>query len=361
MKLVVGAGGTGGHVIPAIAIALELRSRKWDVQFIGNKNSIEETLSLRYGFAFLPINVQKIYRTFTFKHIQFPYFLTKSIFLALRYMQKYKPDAVLCTGGFVSGPVALASILLNRPLYFQDGNSYPGLTTRLLSGFTRHVFIASDEARTHLSKADCILTGNPILSKVKTEQSSLKWSDINLSPQSRKILIIGGSQGSYIINSTIESCIPDLKKAGLEIIWQTGKKHLEQIRKKLGNQTGIYCFDFTDNLHEFYQVADLAVSRAGALSIAELTEYRIPAVLIPLPTAAGNHQYKNARAYSALGAAVLLEQKNLNADSLVAAVNKILADYDRFCSILSELPQNKATSLISDIIERETVMKETAC
>lgn len=361
MKLIVGAGGTGGHVIPAIAVALELSRRSWSVQFVGNKDSIEESLSLRHGFSFRPIQVQKIYRTLTAKHLLFPYFLVKSVLLSLKYLREYNPDAVLCTGGFVSGPVALAAIILRKRLYFQDGNSYPGMTTRLLAYFARHVFTASEEAKTYLSKADCVLTGNPLMRKPMSEVAQVNWSEINLTSESKKIFIIGGSQGSYVINHAIESCISELKKTGLEIIWQTGKKHIDYIRKKLESQSGVCCFDFTDKMEEFYQMADLAVSRAGALSIAELAEYRIPAVLIPLPTAAGNHQYKNAKAYEKLGAAVLLEQKDLTPQSLLTAVNKIMTNYENYKAKLAVLPHNNATCQISDIIQEESAKKETAC
>ncbi len=358
----IGAGGTGGHIIPAIAVALELSAQSWQIKFAGNRNSMEETLVSKYGFELLPINVQKLYRSLTLAHIRFPFLFLSSIVRSLHYIRKMRPDAVLCTGGFVSGPVAIAAIIMQRRLYFQDGNSYPGLTTRVLSRFTRHIFTASDRAASYLQKADCIMTGNPILAYSKLDLRAVDWDKFNLSPESRKLFIIGGSQGSIIINKVVSECVHDLLARNIELIWQTGKSHYSKIREQFSGVRGVHCFDFTDKMSEYYQMADFAVSRAGALSIAELQEHSLPAVFIPLPTAAENHQFMNAVTQAEKGLGLVLEQKDLTPLTMMESIAKLSFGYQDFKTSLSAMPKNNATKVIAEIISREaTLQREKAC
>jgi len=354
LKILFGAGGTGGHIIPALAIAHELAFRGWEIAFIGNKNSMEQSIVEKHGYAFTPIHVQKIYRRFTLRHIMFPFLFVASISKSLSCVRRYHPDAILCTGGYVSGPVAIAAKLLNYIIYFQDGNSFPGLTTRLMSGAAKHIFIASDAARRHLKSADCILTGNPLLKYEPLDKTGIDWNSLNLHKNTIKLFIIGGSQGSSIINKVIGDCVPELLEQGIELIWQTGKAHLQDISEKYSDKPGLHMFGFTDRMSEFYQMADLAIARAGALSIAELEEHRVPTIFIPLPSAAENHQYKNAITQQQKGLGTVLEQKLLSRQSLLEAIKEIIANRDEFANKLASLPPNDATSQIADIIERET-------
>ncbi|MFO7660802.1 MAG: undecaprenyldiphospho-muramoylpentapeptide beta-N-acetylglucosaminyltransferase [Candidatus Cloacimonadaceae bacterium] len=362
MRLLIGAGGTGGHIIPAIAVALELAAQGWQVHFVGNRNRMEETLVSKYGFDFLPINVQKLYRRLTLAHLKFPFLFMSSIAKSVKYIIKVKPDAVLCTGGFVSGPVAVASIILRRRLYFQDGNSYPGLTTRVLSHYTQHIFIASERARNYLQKANCIMTGNPILKYSNLDLNSVDWSSYNLRPDSRKLFIIGGSQGSVIINKVVSECVKELLSQNIELIWQTGKNYYPRIHDKFAGVKGVHCFDFTDKMSEYYQLADFAISRAGALSIAELQEHALPAVFIPLPSAAENHQYINAVAQAEKGLGLVLEQSDLTPKTLMESIQKLSSKYQEFKTSFSAMPGNNATQLIAEIISREVNLhQEIAC
>jgi len=356
LRLLIGAGGTGGHIIPAIALALEISGKEWNVVFVGNKTSMEEALVRKYGFRFLPINVQKLYRKMTLAHLKFPFLFIQSVFQSISYIVKYNPDAVLCTGGFVSGPVALSSIIMRKRLYFQDGNSFPGLTTRLLSRFTKHVFIASDKAREYLNKADCVLTGNPLLKFPKLDLKSVDWSKYNLKANSRKLFIIGGSQGSAVINKVVSECVDELLNLNIEIIWQTGKFQYQRISDKFKDISGIHCFDFTDKMSEYYQMADIAISRAGALSIAELQEYSIPAIFIPLPSAAGNHQYYNAVSQAEKGLGIVLEQSLLSSKALIDAINKLNLESKKIKDKFASLPGNNATQVIADTIDKEAYL-----
>jgi UDP-N-acetylglucosamine--N-acetylmuramyl-(pentapeptide) pyrophosphoryl-undecaprenol N-acetylglucosamine transferase len=359
MKLVFGAGGTGGHIIPAIALALEMRQRGHEVCFIGNRDGMESRLVTQQGFIFHPIQVQKIYRQLTMAHLKFPYLFIRSLFACLKYLRQEQPAAVLCTGGFVSGPVALAARILHIALYFQDGNSYPGLTTRLMAKHTRHIFIASESATKYLPAADCLMTGNPILAYDPIDRATVDWQAMNLSPDKLHLFVIGGSQGSAIINHNLQAIVSRLLAEGVQIIWQTGKQHKPTLEKQFRDTTGVHIFDFTDKMSFYYQIADLAISRAGALSIAELQEHRIPAIYVPLPTAAENHQYINALACTQKGASLLLEQKKLSPESLLNAVKALINSLE-MQKPSTEEQRNHATQAICDIITGEICPPRTA-
>jgi len=358
LKLVIGAGGTGGHIIPALAIAMELKSHAWEIYFIGNRNSMEESLAGKHDLPFFSIYVQKLYRSITLQHMKFPYHFLRSLVKCINYIISIKPDAVLCTGGYVSGPVAFACIILRKKFYVQDGNSYPGLTTRMVSIFAKHVFTASNEAKKYLPKANCIMTGNPLLKYNKIDKTQVNWSGMNLEKDTKKLLILGGSQGSGQINKVIDKSINRFLTMGLEVIWQTGKNHYQAISDKYKDIKGIFSFDFTDKMSEFYQMADVAVSRAGALSIAELSEHCVPTIYIPLPTSAGEHQLKNALSQVDKNIGLMIEQEYLTSDTLLEKLNYLLKNLDIYENNVLKQPKNNATQIISEIIINETQMQQ---
>jgi len=353
VNLVIGAGGSGGHIIPALAVAAELRNRGWQVAFIGNKASMEERLTREYSFPFYPISVQKLYRKFTLANLAFPFLLMQSILKCKQYYTYLKPQAVFCTGGFVAGPVAVAAARLHLPLYFQDGNSYPGLTTRSMAGKSKHVFIANTEARQYLLKADCLLTGNPLLAINKLDKQQIQWAEFSLRPQLPTVFITGGSQGSAILNAVVAQSLQDMLNQSLQVIWQTGKNEYIKYNSRYGYLPNVHIFDFTNQMHVFYSMADVAVSRAGALSIAELEAYKIPAVFVPLPTAAENHQFINAQSQVKKRVALLLEQQDLTKQTLLNSVQTVLASLPAYTSALLAIPENTATQQIADLIVSE--------
>lgn len=354
MKLLIGAGGTGGHIIPALAIAKGMVVLSWEVEFIGNKDGMENTLIPAHGFPFHPIQVQKIYRKLTIAHLKFPAYFISSLLKCLSYIKKYKPEAVLCTGGFVSGPVALAAVMSKTRLYFQDGNSYPGLTTRLMARYSRCIFTATETASGYLYKGHCFKTGNPLMPYEKLNVESVDWAMLNLSPTSVKLFIIGGSQGSAVINNAIDHSIHELLRAGIELIWQTGKLHKEKFQDKYASTKGVHIFDFTDKMSFYYQITDLAVSRAGALSIAELEEHKIPAILIPLPSAAENHQLINAQTVAGQNKGIVLEQAQLSSAKLIETIVGLKTHLHFYQEQLERATPNQATAKICEIIIRDT-------
>ncbi len=310
LRVIVSGGGTGGHIIPALALAKELISLGNEVLYIGNKYSLEEKMCHENNIPFFSINVQKLYRSFTLKHIKFPFKLIVSFIDCIKQIRKYRPSAFIGTGGFVCGPAGIASLLLNIPVYIQEQNCYPGITTRFLGYFGERIFLASKDVYGLFNEKKTIISGNPILTEKLKSEEKIDFNSYGLVESSKKILIIGGSQGSLFLNNLILSHYDAILEIGYEIIWQTGSLHLKSVKAQLKDRKGIYCFDFSTEMHKIYNSVHLAIGRAGALTISELEMKAIPAILIPLPTAAGNHQYYNALEFQKRGLGLVLEQKS---------------------------------------------------
>ncbi len=349
VKVMIAAGGTGGHIIPAISLAKAFQERDAEVLMIGNRGGMEETLYQRHMLEYRLIDVQKIYRRLTFAHVKFPWKLLKSLVIAMRTIARYKPDAVIGTGSFVTGPVAMAAILMKKPLFLQEQNSYPGLTTRYLVTYARKVFLGNMGAIAHLPHEICFFSGNPVL-PLDDEDAVKIPRDLNLREGTRKMLIIGGSQGSRRINRTIADAAQHILDSGVDILWQTGVADYEEMKKRFDGVPGIHMFGFTDAMRYYYGQADFVLARAGAITLSEIETMKLPSILVPLPTAAHNHQYHNAVEQKDKGVALVVRQKGLNVDSLLQAIRQITTDLDEMRSRFGDSPHPKAASLIAEIV-----------
>ncbi|MDD4148112.1 MAG: undecaprenyldiphospho-muramoylpentapeptide beta-N-acetylglucosaminyltransferase [Candidatus Cloacimonetes bacterium] len=347
MRFAFGAGGTGGHIVPAIALARELKSRGHECIFIGNASSMEERLAQKHSLSFFPIKVQKLYRSLNPDNLLFPYYLAGSILKSRRILKDEHIDGVITTGGFVSGPVAIAAISHKVPCFLHESNSYPGLSTRYLSRYLHRTYISFEQSRPYLPKAKLKNFGIPILESVRDTGFSL--TTLGLKDDRPTILISGGSQGSLAINSVVSSVVGELLSSGWQILWQTGSLTYKQFYKQHNGKEGLYIFDFNSELSNMMKKVNLAITRAGAMTIAELEAAALPAILIPLPTAAENHQYYNALAQKNKGVAELLVQSELNPQNLLATIKKV--EPDKLRKALLALPANTATEqIVTDIL-----------
>ncbi|MDD2229077.1 MAG: undecaprenyldiphospho-muramoylpentapeptide beta-N-acetylglucosaminyltransferase [Candidatus Cloacimonetes bacterium] len=345
MKIAFGGGGTGGHIVPALAIAECLKQLGHEALFIGNRNSIEERLVRAENYQFQAIKVQKLYRSFSFRNLLFPFYLVGSIISSCRILKHENPDAVFVTGGFVAGPVALSAIILRIPVYGHESNSYPGLVTRTLAKYFRHIYISFESSRKYLPQAKLSNFGIPLKSG---SESSFLAESIGLVADKPIIIVSGGSQGSLAINNAIESIIPDLINKGYQLIWQTGRTTYNKFADKFKPFSGLYLFDFSPDYINMLSVAKLAITRAGAMTIAELEENRVPSILIPLPSAAENHQYFNALEQQEKGVSLLLEQFKLTPETLINAIEIVVSNVSEYKAKLEGLPQNQATQKITN-------------
>ncbi len=341
LLFVMGCGGTGGHIIPAIAIAQQMEQLGHRVVFIGNRGGMEESLVKEQGYVFNGIRVQKLYRQLSLANLLFPFLLLSSSLACLRLLRKNKPDAVICTGGFVSGPVGIAAALLKIPLYFHESNSYPGITTKYLARYSRVVFTGFSGTAKHLPKAKVREIGIPLPLR-EEKPSEQNAAEIGLDADKPILLVTGGSQGSLMINTAVTDALPRLLDLGWQIIWQTGKAGFDEFSTRFKGLAGLYIFPFSPQLKHYYKLAQVAVTRAGAMTVTELIENRLPAVLIPLPTAAENHQQYNALEMQGKGLAMLLKQSVLSADTLIDAVTKVLSGHAGYLNNLKQMPPNTA-------------------
>ncbi|MCL1827694.1 MAG: UDP-N-acetylglucosamine--N-acetylmuramyl-(pentapeptide) pyrophosphoryl-undecaprenol N-acetylglucosamine transferase [Candidatus Cloacimonetes bacterium] len=302
-KIIVSAGGTGGHIIPALNISKSLLKRGISVCYIGNKDSMEQTIIEKNGISFFAIDVQKLYRAWTMKHFLFPYKLLKAINQCTAYIYEQKPDAFIGFGGFVSGAPALAAKKLKIPVYLQEQNAKPGITNYFTGKFADTAFLAYPESVRYFKKCTSIITGNPINIDMA---NNLRDGNVRMpdrasvhSQGNKRVLILGGSQGSMFINKLILKNIELFESEKIDIVWQTGRSHLQNIDSELKKmevkpQISITTFDFTDKIEDMYTTVDYVIARSGAMSLAEIESYRLPVFMIPLVTAAVNEQYHNA-------------------------------------------------------------------
>lgn len=345
MKFAFGAGGTGGHIIPALAMAHELKARGHECVFIGNKSSMEERLSADANYPFHAIKVQKLYRKLTVANLLFPYYLSGSI-IACRKLLK-DCDGVITTGGFVAGPVAIAAISKKIPCFLHESNSYPGITTKYLAPRLTRIYISFEDSRKYLPLNKLRNFGIPIVNRER--KAGLSLEQIGLKEGKRTLLITGGSQGSVAINEAVSTIASVLLQQDWQIIWQTGSYSYQRFAQLFQDTPGIHIFDFSPHLAEMMQKADLAITRAGALTIAELEAARLPAILIPLPTAAENHQYYNALAQRNKGVAEFIEQKELSPQGLLAGISTVENWFN--VRAMNALPENNAAhNIINDIL-----------
>jgi len=329
IRLLVAGGGTGGHLYPAFAIVEEVAARDLleEVLFVGTPYGIEAKKVPEKGYPIKFIWISGFRRGFTVQNFLFPFKLVASLVQANRIIREFKPSVVLGTGGYVSGPVLYIATRRGLPTLIQEQNSFPGVTTRLLASRVDRVHITFDTSRKYFKKQDNLfLSGNPISRKIKNERLESDYHKFGLDSKKQTILIIGGSQGAHRINSVILALIPWLMEhPQYQVIWSTGKKDYEEIAKicdVYGQR--IWKQPFIDDMSAAYSISDLAVSRAGALTLTELSIAGIPALLIPYPYAAGQHQMNNARVLEEQGAAMVIEEKNLTPEKLFADIFYLL-------------------------------------
>jgi UDP-N-acetylglucosamine--N-acetylmuramyl-(pentapeptide) pyrophosphoryl-undecaprenol N-acetylglucosamine transferase len=318
------AGGTGGHVFPALAVARALRGHNQEIVWLGSRHGIENELVPRDGFMLEATRVSGLRGKGIVSWLVAPLKLMLAIFDALRVMIRQRPQLVLGMGGFTSGPGGLAAWLLGKPLIIHEQNSVAGLTNRLLAGLAREVLEAFPGSFSAGTRAR--LVGNP----VRLAISALPEPSTRLSARQGqlRVLVLGGSQGARILNETVPSAVRLLGADQQCEVWhQSGRTDLERTGEAY-QSTGLDARveAFIDDIAACYGWADIVICRAGALTISELTAAGLGSILVPYPTAVDDHQTINAGYLVSAGAAVLIPQAELTAESLAAELHRCCAD-----------------------------------
>ncbi len=334
MNILFAGGGTGGHLYPAVAMAGELK--KLDpgvaISFAGTTSGIEATEVPRLGYPLhlLPVRGLKRGRSLSalIGNLGVLSDFALSLGRAAALIWREAPDVVVGTGGFVSGPMLLAAQLMGKKTLIQEQNAFPGVTTKLLSRLATEVHIAFEEARGFLHKKEGVfVTGNPSRTFIVQEPDSAR-ARFGLHHPRPTLLVFGGSRGARSINNAVLKRLDEIL-AGANLIWQTGSLDFDRIRGQVKSSESLFLAPYIEDMGAAYGAADLVVCRAGASSIAELTNLGKPSVLIPYPFATGDHQRHNARSLNRGGAAIVVEDSDLDADAAIQEILGLLQDAGR--------------------------------
>ncbi|MDF0535549.1 undecaprenyldiphospho-muramoylpentapeptide beta-N-acetylglucosaminyltransferase [Shewanella sp. A32] len=344
-RLLVMAGGTGGHVFPALAVARRLAQQGWQIRWLGTADRMEARLVPQHGFDIDFIDIKGVRGNGLFRKLSAPFKVLHSILQALKVIHEFKPDVVLGMGGFASGPGGVAAKIARIPLVLHEQNAVPGLTNKLLSRIATQVLCAFANTFT---KVKAQVVGNPI----RAELVALGESPKAVSTEAVKVLVVGGSLGAKVFNELLPETIARVSQSLSVTVWHhAGKGNQAAVQaqyKHWGQDDRVKVADFIDDMEAAYRWADLVICRAGALTVSELATVGLPAIFVPLPHAVDDHQTRNAQVLVDAGAAKLLPQSQLNIESLSAAVLALAEDREQ----LVQMGQKARTVAVLDATDK---------
>ncbi len=332
MKILFAGGGTAGHINPALSIANYIKEKDADFEalFVGTKRGLETKLVPDAGYDIEYIDIRGFDRRNLLKNFEVLKKLYTSRKRCRQIIKEFKPDAVVCTGGYVSGPVAMAAHKMGVGAIIHEQNVYPGLTVKGAQNYVKYVAVSFPETKQYIkNKEKCVLTGNPVRGEILTADREKARQKLGLS-QKPFVLIFGGSLGAQKINETVVEIIPKLVADGeIQLLFGTGERNFDEIKKQLsGISLGedIKVVPYINNMSEVMAAADLVVARSGAITVSEIAVMGKPSVLIPSPNVVRNHQEQNARAFEKEGAAAVICENELSAEVLYNKIRDLTKD-----------------------------------
>ncbi|HPT70370.1 MAG TPA: undecaprenyldiphospho-muramoylpentapeptide beta-N-acetylglucosaminyltransferase [Syntrophomonas sp.] len=364
MKIILSGGGTGGHIYPALAIAGELKERLPEVQllYVGTPAGMESRIVPEAGLAYASLNVSGIDRTSMLKAsksiVKFP----NSFFQARNIIKDFEPDIIVGTGGYVSFPIVLAGTFMGIKTIIHEQNAYPGLANRNLAKRVDRVLLTFPEASQYLDSENIKITGLPVRKQMMHTDKQQSRQSLGLDQNLFTILAFGGSLGAKTINNALLDFIDRSRGENLQIIWITGEAAYEEIQEKLTEKYDletirpqITLLPYMNNMEQAMGAADLAVCRAGASTVSELEVIGLPAILVPFPFAADNHQEKNARALVDKNAAYLVIDEFFDGTELHKKVQEIQKQPEKLRimgqNMLKEAKPNALKEIVDEILK----------
>lgn len=333
LRVIIAGGGTGGHVFPAIAIALALKKKVYNAKilFVGARGRMEMKKVPAAGFHIIGLNISGLQRRLTWKNFQVPFKLIDSMIRARNIVKRFKPDVVIGVGGYASGPIVRAAAKQGIPTLIQEQNSFPGLTNRILGKKADRICVAYEGMERFFEKSKIYLTGNPVRQDIVSLEGKLEeaMEFFGFSPLHPVLFVTGGSLGAYTINDSMAHNLKLFLENGLQVIWQTGTSfypRAAELAKDFEDQ--VFVKPFIDRMDLAYAASDLVVSRAGAIAVSEICTVQKPAILIPSPNVAEDHQTKNALALVNHHAAVLLKDSEAK-EKLGSIVLDLIKDEEK--------------------------------
>ena len=315
LRFILSGGGTGGHIYPAVAIANELKSRFPEAEFlfVGAEDKMEMQKVPHAGYKIEGLWIAGLQRKLTLQNAMFPLKLVSSLWKSRKIIKNFKPDVVIGTGGFASGPLLQMANSMYIPTVIQEQNSYPGITNKLLSKKANTICVAYENLERFFPKDKIVFTGNPVRQDLlNVETKKLEGTNyFKLDTNKKTLLILGGSLGARRVNQLIEQELDFLLSEGVQIFWQCGKLYFEDY-KKYNEKQNVQVVAFIDRMDLIYAAADFVISRAGASSVSELCLVGKPTIFIPSPNVAEDHQTKNAKAIVDKNGALLIKESELD-------------------------------------------------
>lgn len=323
MRVIVSGGGTGGHIYPGVAIAKKIKEKHNDVEilFVGSENGLEGKLVPKEGFKIKLIQVEGLNKKVSAKTFSAVKKVFKGYSQASKIIKEFKPDVVVGTGGYVCGPVVLAASLKGIPTIIHEQNAIPGMTNKILSKFVKRIAITFKESKNYFPEKKVVYTGNPIRNQILKANRDVAREKLGFSKDKMLILAVGGSRGAKNLNNAVVNAIPEIKKNGYGLLFITGEGGYENIKDEVsarGYDLGedIKILPYLYEMENALAACDIIISRAGATILCEVTALSIPAILIPSPYVANNHQELNANALENKGAAIKIHEKDLDSGIL---------------------------------------------
>lgn len=362
MRIIVSGGGTGGHIYPAVTLirAIQEKNPAATFLYVGTPHGLEADIVPKEGIPFRTVDVRGFKRSLSPTNLGRAIAALTGVVKAVGIVRAFRPDAAIGTGGYVCGPTLLAASLMGVPTLIQEQNVVPGITNRLLAKFVTRIAVGTAAAVAHFPKEKVVFTGNPIRREVMAASRASALAAFRFDPAKKTVLVSGGSQGAKTINRAMIGVIAHYAAyPEVQILHVTGRGEYEDTLSRL-REAGVdpaadniavrpYLYDMPQAL----AAADLAVFRAGALGIAELTARGVPAILVPYPYATDNHQEKNAKAMAEAGAAQMILDGDLTAERLLAACEALLEDEEglrRMGAISRSLGRPQAAEEIAALV-----------
>ncbi|WP_306353731.1 undecaprenyldiphospho-muramoylpentapeptide beta-N-acetylglucosaminyltransferase [Flavobacterium sp. '19STA2R22 D10 B1'] len=353
LKFILSGGGTGGHIYPAIAIANELKLRfpKSEILFVGAKDKMEMQKVPQAGYPIKGLWIAGLQRRLTLDNSLFPVKLMDSLWKSTKIVREFKPDVVIGTGGFASGPLLKVASSFGIPTVIQEQNSYPGITNKLLSKKANKICVAYDNLERFFPKNKMVLTGNPVRQDLLDIDTKRKEAIeyFKLDPTKKTLLVLGGSLGARRINQLIAKELFNFTAKEVQVIWQCGKFYFEEY-KTYGEKPDVQVVSFIDRMDLVYAAADIVISRAGASSVSELSIVGKPVIFIPSPNVAEDHQTKNAQAIVNEQAALMIREVELDTQFNTLFSN-LLASQEMQKSMSENLRKLAKVNATSDIVD----------
>ncbi|MBI1184211.1 undecaprenyldiphospho-muramoylpentapeptide beta-N-acetylglucosaminyltransferase [bacterium] len=341
IKMIISGGGTGGHLFPAIAIAQEIKalSPQSEVLFVGAKGKIEMEKVPQYGFKIHGLWISGFNRSQMWRNVSLPFKVLSSLVKSWVIIKRFKPQIAVGVGGYASAAVLYVAGKKVIPTLLQEQNSYPGVTNKMLAAKASKICVAFPGMDKYFDKQKLIETGNPIRSNIKKLSKTEAAAKLGLKANVPTLLVVGGSLGAKTLNEAIKGSLEKIKEAEIQLIWQCGKIYVDRLKSEIGNALNerIMMTDFIADMDAAYSLADLVVSRSGALSISEITFLGKASIMVPSPNVAEDHQTKNAEVLARNGAALLVKDSEAETE-LVQQALKLLTDKEK----LMEMESNAA-------------------